>query len=400
MSSGYAYLIEHINFGSDCFLTAYFGLLLAAHLFLVFYTRQFHFGYVWCLAMAGEIVGYIGRIMISKSNNKTTAIIMDSVGLNAGSSLMIAGLYISAAGMLKQRASTTVRGSPRLLIVVLAINVGSIALYSAGVSIEPNGGSDYQTGKNLAIAGTVIQLALLIAFLASWLFFWRRAHRDFCPAGQILYYNSFPAAITLGMILMVVRSCYRLSNIKAVFLKISKEIDIFSLHGFLVNRWKKEKSQESSNDGQRRGQIEGSLESHVSTVVSLETWESPSTAESTNFSKCSSDRIVDSTHRSSTRFGGKQTNLITWTKLSKSHEYTVHHNKAGNVLFQSAQRACHGKTNDSLAENTNDQRESWAEVIRHNGTEEGAWYVKQVEHHVPPESLVKITVWDDYIKNC
>ncbi|KAG7908889.1 hypothetical protein KL925_000514 [Ogataea polymorpha] len=211
MSSGYAYLIEHINFGSDCFLTAYFGLLLAAHLFLVFYTRQFHFGYVWCLAMAGEIVGYIGRIMISKSNNKTTAIIMDSVGLNAGSSLMIAGLYISAAGMLKQRASTTVRGSPRLLIVVLAINVGSIALYSAGVSIEPNGGSDYQTGKNLAIAGTVIQLALLIAFLASWLFFWRRAHRDFCPAGQTLYYNSFPAAITLGMILMVVRSCYRVA---------------------------------------------------------------------------------------------------------------------------------------------------------------------------------------------
>ncbi|KAG7867193.1 hypothetical protein KL918_002632 [Ogataea parapolymorpha] len=161
--------------------------------------------------MAGEIVGYIGRIMISKSNNKTTAIIMDSVGLNAGASLMIAGLYIAAAGMLKQRATDLVRAPPRLLRVVLAINVASIALYSAGVSIEPNGGSNYQTGKDLAIAGTVIQLALLIAFLANWLFSWRRTHRDFCPARQTLYYNSFPAAITLGMVLMVVRCCYRVA---------------------------------------------------------------------------------------------------------------------------------------------------------------------------------------------
>ncbi|KAG7813976.1 hypothetical protein KL921_000250 [Ogataea angusta] len=211
MSSGYAYLIEHINLGSNCFLTAYFGLLLAAHLFLLSYTHLVHFGYAWCLAMAGEIVGYIGRIMISKSSNKTTAIIMDSVGLNAGASLMIAGLYVAAARVLKQRATNIGRTSPGLLRVVLGINIASIALYSAGVAIEPNGGSHYQTGKDLAIAGTVIQLALLIAFSANWLFSWRSNHRDFCPAGQTLYYNSFPAAITLGMVLMVVRCCYRVA---------------------------------------------------------------------------------------------------------------------------------------------------------------------------------------------
>ncbi|KAG7730720.1 hypothetical protein KL933_000515 [Ogataea haglerorum] len=161
--------------------------------------------------MAGEIVGYVGRIMISKSSQKNTAIVMDSVGLNAGASLMITGLYIVAAGVLKQRATNIVRASPSLLNVVLAVNIACIALYSAGVSIEANAGSDYQTGRDLAIAGTATQLALLIAFLAYWLFSWRTNCGDFCSARQTLYHNGFPAAVTLCMIIMVVRCCYRLA---------------------------------------------------------------------------------------------------------------------------------------------------------------------------------------------
>ncbi|KAH3660076.1 hypothetical protein OGAPHI_007281 [Ogataea philodendri] len=109
---------------------------------------------------------------------------------------------------------------------------------------------------------------------------------------------------------------------------------------------------------------------------------------------------LHATNRGSTSLGCEKTNVVTRSKLPKSHEDTVENGEAGNVLLQSWKSTCHGETKDGLEKHTGHQGESWTNVVGHKSTGKCTRHVEQVEHNVPSESLVEVTIRNNDVQDC
>lgn len=190
-----------------------------------------------------------------------------------------------------------------------------------------------------------------------------------------------------------------LGNVKALVGEVLEESEIFSLHGLLINSRKEEETKDGGQEGQRRGKVKWHLVTHVTLEVLLERWEGVSTTEGTNLPEGCGQTVVDTSDWGSRGLGGKNTDVVTWTKLAKGHEDTVNHHKSTDGVDKVWVETSHDVTNGSLQHKTNDKSKSWPNKVRGKGTNKGPWQVEQVEHNVPAKGLVQVVILDDVVEN-
>ncbi|KAH3660077.1 hypothetical protein OGAPHI_007282 [Ogataea philodendri] len=226
----------HITFGVTIFWIVFFGILLLANAKVVLITKRSHYAFCINFAMVGEVVGYIGRIFVSKTDNKQTGYIMNAVGLNVGASYMLVCIYVASFGLFRSRSNKSPRHNTILLINLILFNLTAVILFSVGAGLEAGSNSSYNTGKNLALAGTIIQLAVLVAFVLYWIFVYSTNVSTFIPPSASAYFKYYPVALTFAMACMLVRFSYKVATqSQGFFSKIAFDEVDFSMMDSLMS---------------------------------------------------------------------------------------------------------------------------------------------------------------------
>lgn len=217
----------------------------------VFY-RQWWFLVTWGLGLGLEIVGYIGRVILSHNTNNFSAYIMSSILLSMGPSFLMAGIYYIAAQLtIIYGEQFSVLLPRKYLSIFNTANVISVALQGTGRGIAAGAqqSQDGKTGHNILVAGIAIQVCVIGVFDILWYTLLYRLYTEYKTYGSSRFNPNFQhvrernllvpfmIGVSISCILILVRFIYKAIELKQGFdSKLAyEEIYFMIFEGLLIS---------------------------------------------------------------------------------------------------------------------------------------------------------------------
>lgn len=124
------------SLGGNAFFAGLFGLFLAIHIFQGIRYKTWGYMAAMCLGLTGEVVGYIGRIMIHNSPFDNNAFLTYLVCLTISPALLSAGIYLCLSRIVVVYGANLSRFKPgTYTIVFCSFDFISLLLQAIGGAI-------------------------------------------------------------------------------------------------------------------------------------------------------------------------------------------------------------------------------------------------------------------------
>ncbi|KAK8062135.1 Sphingoid long-chain base transporter RSB1 [Apiospora hydei] len=219
-----------------------FGLLILPNVFFTVRARTWSFGVWMTLGLIGEIVGYIGRIMLNNNIFSFMGFLTYLVPLTIAPAFITASMYLCLARLIHiiDPALQYTRLKPMMYTwIFVTFDFIALILQGAGGGITATGDDNkdqVDLGVNVMMAGLGFQVFSLVAFSAlCGDFTWRvrKGQREWRTASvastdpviedryralrTTLMFRGLIGALVAAVFLIIVRSVYRLAELQGGF---------------------------------------------------------------------------------------------------------------------------------------------------------------------------------------
>lgn len=158
--------------GVNSFLAALFGTLLIAHIVIGTWKRSWTFMIAISIGCFGELMGYIGRLLLHTNPWSETGLEIEICCLVLAPSFLAAGVYLTLKHVVIYCGEEYSRLRPaRYPWIFILCDLGSIAIQAigGGIAASAKQGSSralLNAGDDLIIAGIAFQVGTMAVFLA------------------------------------------------------------------------------------------------------------------------------------------------------------------------------------------------------------------------------------------
>ncbi|GMM29588.1 hypothetical protein DAMA08_023330 [Martiniozyma asiatica (nom. inval.)] len=234
----YLYAGYSLSFAGNLVVAIIFGIFLVIHVFLARRARQWLCLYFWAIGLSLEFIGYIGRVINSKNMDNLNAFIMQAVCITIGPCYLMGGIYFLIGQL------TIVHGQKysalrpvQYAVVFIILDFIAVGLQSAGGAIASSANTLElgQTGIHVTLAGLSFQLLSTLIFLGYWFVFLYKIYqanklegdaafpKEYEPIRKRKNYKPFLLTVSLSIIFIFVRSCYRVAELAKDDAKLSND---------------------------------------------------------------------------------------------------------------------------------------------------------------------------------
>ncbi|KAF2262754.1 RTA1-domain-containing protein [Lojkania enalia] len=235
------------SLGWNAFFAAVFGLCCLLQVGLGIRYKTWSFMIAVGLGCAGELIGYIGRIMLHDNPYDNNGFTIQIVLLIFSPAFLAAGIYLTLKHMVIKFGEQWSRLRPNwYTYIFIACDISSLVLQSAGGAMAAtgdDGDSILDTGTNIMIAGIIWQVVVLIIFAAIAGEYAYRTYirRDSLSAEAIRLWNSrrfrlFLGATIIAYLGIFIRCVYRIPElIEGWGSKLMRnEVEFIVLEGIMI----------------------------------------------------------------------------------------------------------------------------------------------------------------------
>jgi hypothetical protein len=217
------------SLGGNAFYAAVFGIYIMINIVLGFRHRTWGYMVAMCLGLSGEVVGYIGRILLSKNPFDPTGndFLIYLVCLTISPALLSAAIYLCLARIVVVYGQHLSRFKPRTYTLIFCgCDIFSLVLQAAGGGIASGAttASKDQLGINVMLAGLSVQVASLALFaILCGEFAWRLyRNKSAWRTDHEALYNSrlfkfFLVGLCVATLTIFIRSCFRVAELSGGF---------------------------------------------------------------------------------------------------------------------------------------------------------------------------------------
>ena len=215
------------------------------------WSHQWWFLCSWGIGLLLEVVGYSGRIWYTLNDTSRSAYVMELVCITVAPCFLMAGIYNIFAQLVLVYGTQYSYLKPKLYSTIFIIcDVLSIFIQGAGGGISSGSRvNSVSTGSNVMIVGLAFQVATMSVFQLLWYSFIVKIIKEkkqfgdsnfnpnFSHVRLRKYSNCFFVAISVSVLLIYVRSIYRLiETAEGWSSKIAtKEIYFDILEGLMIS---------------------------------------------------------------------------------------------------------------------------------------------------------------------
>lgn len=217
------------SLGGNAFFAASFAVFILLN--LLFGTRHKTWGYMVSitLGLIGEVVGYIGRILLHQNPFDPTGnnFLLYLVPLTISPAFLSAAIYLCLARIVVVYGEHLSRFRPRTYTLIFCgCDVFSLLLQAAGGGIASgaNSASQTQLGINIMLAGLsaqVLSLALFAILCAEFAFrlyqqpeSWNEQH---APLYRSKLFHAFLFGLSIATLTIFIRSAFRVAELSGGF---------------------------------------------------------------------------------------------------------------------------------------------------------------------------------------
>jgi hypothetical protein len=214
----------------NAFFAALFGIMLIVNVILDIRYKTYGYSIAVVLGLMGEVVGYIGRIMLSTSPFDPTGndFLIYLVPLTIAPAFLSAAIYLCLARVIIVYGEQTSRIAPRLYTLIFcSFDFISLLLQAAGggIASAASTNSSRQTGVNIMLAGLSFQVFSLSVFVVACLDFAFSLNKTRADSLRLdtsdLYesrlFKSYLIGLALATLTILTRSAYRVAELSGGF---------------------------------------------------------------------------------------------------------------------------------------------------------------------------------------
>lgn len=235
------------SIGANGFFAGYFGLCLLIQLILGVRYKTWTYLIALGLGCLGELIGYIGRIMLYNNPFDSIGFQIQICCLIISPAFVSAGIYLTLKHTIISLGECWSRFRPAMYTYIfIAGDLVSLLLQGAGggIAATADSGSELQdVGTNLMIAGVIFQVVVLAIFGLCCSEYAIRTyhHRDqvTCEAKALLHktsFRSFVFAIIVAYTGILIRCVYRIPELTGGWRSelMRDETDFIILEGVMI----------------------------------------------------------------------------------------------------------------------------------------------------------------------
>ncbi|OLN83414.1 Sphingoid long-chain base transporter RSB1-like protein 5 [Colletotrichum chlorophyti] len=226
------------NLAVNILFLALFALAGAVHIALGVRWRSWWFMAFMLAGCLSEIVGYIGRIIMHRNPFEFVAFMLQIVFITSGPVYYTAAIYVTISRAIESFAPELSRIPTKVIYwLFISFDVFCLVLQAAGGALSTTSQGSSDVGIDLAMAGLVIQVVVLVAFCALFADYMVRYVRS--PTSRPLTRREklFFGFLALAIVLILARCAYRVDELSEGYQdsdKITNEGLFIGLEGVLI----------------------------------------------------------------------------------------------------------------------------------------------------------------------
>ncbi|KAF1997308.1 RTA1-domain-containing protein [Amniculicola lignicola CBS 123094] len=235
------------SMGANVFFAAFFGVCLLYQIVCGIKYRTWTFMIGLGLGCLGELIGYVGRIMMNNNPYDDFGFQMQICCLIISPAFVAGGVYLTLKHIVIHFGEEWSRLKPGLYTwIFICSDIFSLVLQGAGGGIAAtaeDGASLQEVGTNLMIAGIVFQVVVLIFFgyfLGEYTFrTYRRRDRLSAESMKLFHdtkFRCFVVAVIVAYLGIFIRCVYRIPELTGGWRNelMRNEVDFIILEGAMI----------------------------------------------------------------------------------------------------------------------------------------------------------------------
>ncbi|WYZ40748.1 hypothetical protein EsH8_IV_001089 [Colletotrichum jinshuiense] len=226
------------NLAVNILFLALFALAGAVHIVLGVRWRTWWFMAFMLAGCLSEIIGYVGRIVMYNNPFEFVAFMLQIIFITSGPVYYTAAIYVTISRAIESFAPELSRIPTKVIYwLFISFDVFCLALQAAGGALSTTSLGSSDTGVNLAMAGLVIQVVVLVAFCALFADYMIRYTRSSASRDLTRREKVFFGFLALAVVLILARCSYRVDELSEGYSnseKITDEGLFIGLEGVLV----------------------------------------------------------------------------------------------------------------------------------------------------------------------
>ncbi|KAJ4141555.1 Envelope glycoprotein gp160 [Fusarium equiseti] len=223
------------SLAANIVFVALFSLIGFVHVYLGIRWKSWGFMTGMLLGCISEVIGYVGRIMMYYNPFSFNAFMIQIVCLTIAPVFYTASIYVTLSKAINYFSPELSRFKPQLFIwIFIPFDIVCLILQAAGGAMSTE--SDSQVGVDVSMAGLVLQVVVLVAFIAAFSDYMIRYWRS----GQAQAFGWRMTAFFLGLsasiILILTRCIYRVAELREGYDGdlIKHEVPFIILEGIVI----------------------------------------------------------------------------------------------------------------------------------------------------------------------
>ncbi|TDZ35758.1 Sphingoid long-chain base transporter RSB1 [Colletotrichum trifolii] len=226
------------NLALNVLFLVLFAVAGAVHVFLGIRWRSWWFMSFMLAGCLSEIVGYVGRIIMYQNPFEFVAFMLQIVFITSGPVYYTAAIYVTISKAITSFAPELSRIPPKAMYwLFISFDAFCLALQAAGGALSTTSKGSSHLGVNLAMAGLVIQVVVLVAFCALFADYMIRYNRSGLARALTRREKLFFGFLALAITLILARCAYRVDELSEGYsnsTKITDEGLFIGLEGVLI----------------------------------------------------------------------------------------------------------------------------------------------------------------------
>ncbi|KAK1975695.1 RTA1 like protein [Colletotrichum cereale] len=226
------------NLAVNILFLALFALAAVVHVYLGIRWRTWGFMAFMIAGCASEIVGYTGRILMYYNPFQFIAFMLQIIFITCGPVYYTAAIYVTIGRAIDSFAPELSRVPTKVMYwLFISFDFFCLVLQAAGGALSTTSAGSSTVGIDLAMAGLVLQVIVLVAFCAVFADYMVRYTRSGGARPLARREKVFFGFLALAIVLILARCAYRVDELSEGYSqseKLTNEGLFIGLEGVLI----------------------------------------------------------------------------------------------------------------------------------------------------------------------
>ncbi|KAJ3472240.1 hypothetical protein NLG97_g11160 [Lecanicillium saksenae] len=205
------------SFAANVAFLVLFAVIGLAHTYLGFRWRSWGFmAGIW-LGCIAEILGYVGRIMMSHDPFSYYGFMIQIICLTIAPVFYTASIYVTLSKTINYFARDLSRFKPKLFYwIFIPFDVVCLVLQAIGGALSTTEKNGSRTGVNISMAGLILQVIVIVLFLVAFADYMARLVRSGRARQELRTWRSvtFFSGLVAACLFILTRCVYRVAELK------------------------------------------------------------------------------------------------------------------------------------------------------------------------------------------